>query len=753
MPGYTERFEFYPGLEQITEIEGVDIIDAAAPSPIEGVGSGVVALVGEFEKFQTDPMEVFGWADLEAKFGYDNPGVGDIIDYSIGSEKYFRVEGNGYLKLRTGLKFRRLVLVSVDDSVGVVTFTRQNPGFGSIETDDGPFSFHGVTSPANLTVDFNSAAVTASMTLAFDDASIIGTGASFAAGDGSKALVFDLTTEDDTVSYTAYPTAAETSLSTWLTFLNANYPGIYFTEDGGEIRATTERKGNAQGIAINTTDSHADMLASVGMAASGSDSGSGDVANHLAVTAQELYDEWVKDAAASAATWTAQVSGQKFVLSTTTAGSGGDVQCDTATSTMENQLGGDFSSGALNAGGSGTAGALTVPAGTTLTGGGGSWLTMQDAVFSDDDGTGSPVLSVANIKVRAQDQNPSGLTTSGIIDTIDSNANIQGDDDSQVGLAVINPDALTERPETEADWASLYDTAFDKLLNQDGPSPDVNIILSARSSASDGTATAGTVQKKAISTAVTKSASGAIGCVACVSPPLGTTTTVANSSSGLGVGAVGANERGIYCYPGARYFNKSLIIWESESDGYFDCTSDIAMASVLSQLPPERNPGQLTSFAKFTALESSTKSGGTVGPLTIDNYKAFKRNGIAAPRMWNGVAIFQSGVTSSTVSGKTKINRRRFADFIQGSIAIALMPDVKELGTDTKKDEIEGKVNSFLNSLANPPNPDAQRLDSFSVVRSDEPIFTLSIGAKMLSTLDDIVLNTEVGDDVVVSEG
>ena len=48
MAGFIRRFSEFPGVEVLTAIEGVNIIDLPPPGAIEGVSTGVVALIGEF---------------------------------------------------------------------------------------------------------------------------------------------------------------------------------------------------------------------------------------------------------------------------------------------------------------------------------------------------------------------------------------------------------------------------------------------------------------------------------------------------------------------------------------------------------------------------------------------------------------------------------------------------------------------------------------------------------------------------------
>jgi hypothetical protein len=76
MSGFVRRFTSPPTLEEIQTIESVNVIDLAPQDPVQGAGSGVVLLVGEFEDglFATDAeakgaVQVFGADDYAAKFG------------------------------------------------------------------------------------------------------------------------------------------------------------------------------------------------------------------------------------------------------------------------------------------------------------------------------------------------------------------------------------------------------------------------------------------------------------------------------------------------------------------------------------------------------------------------------------------------------------------------------------------------------------------------------------------------------------
>lgn len=81
--GFIRKYTYFPGVEEITAIEGVVIVDQRSPGPIRGASYGVVAVVGEcsdmsyccavntsgevISKFR--PQEVYGGSDLLDKIG------------------------------------------------------------------------------------------------------------------------------------------------------------------------------------------------------------------------------------------------------------------------------------------------------------------------------------------------------------------------------------------------------------------------------------------------------------------------------------------------------------------------------------------------------------------------------------------------------------------------------------------------------------------------------------------------------------
>ena len=144
----------------------------------------------------------------------------------------------------------------------------------------------------------------------------------------------------------------------------------------------------------------------------------------------------------------------------------------------------------------------------------------------------------------------------------------------------------------------------------------------------------------------------------------------------------------------------------------------------------------------------------------MESYKLFKQYGVAALRMDRVVGpIIQSGVTTSLTSGETTINRRRMADFIQDTMAARGNQLNKRLLRESLKDAILSEFDAFLGDLLSENNPEAQRIHSYSL--DDKTLNTPALQARgihvvktkvrMLSTLDDLVLATEIGQDTVTT--
>lgn len=389
----------------------------------------------------------------------------------------------------------------------------------------------------------------------------------------------------------------------------------------------------------------------------------------------------------------------------------------------------------------------TIPAGTLVRNSGGNlWLAMKTTDVAADDA--GPYA----IKVRPAVDDGSASTA--LASTVSAFSRYV----QSAAWSVINPLALSSAL-SEAAIDAKYLDALTATLNPSTVASIANLIWSARQS--------NIVRGGLRQNANDASSSGLYGRMAIIRPPLGTTRAKAKSSAAQpGVGAY-RDQRVIYCYPGVQTFvpaiaSKGLAGGDGyTADGIIDTGADGFMASICSQLPPEENPGQLTTFAAGAlGVESGNAD---VQNLTIADYIAFRAAGIAAPRMDGGVMIFQSGVTSvdpAVQPNLRNIARRRMADFIQDSLALRMKAFGKKLSTRTRRAMIVGEIRAFMTSLLSPGNAAAQRIDGFKLDASsgNTPetlalgIFRVLLDVRTLASLDAIVLQTTVGESVDISE-
>jgi len=305
---------------------------------------------------------------------------------------------------------------------------------------------------------------------------------------------------------------------------------------------------------------------------------------------------------------------------------------------------------------------------------------------------------------------------------------------------------------------ALYTTAIDALVSEDSPARDVNIVWAARKSS--------TIAAKLRSHVLESSAVG-VGRVAIISPPLSTVTVdAAIATAAPGVGAT-RDERVVYTWPGARVFIQEAVNFRLRTadgnttiDGILDQTFDGWMSSLLSNLPPERNPGQASApVPQVFSPILGYQRGIDVTQLSMGAYINLRANGVAALRVDRTVGpVIQSGITSSLTSGQRNINRRRMADFIQDSCANRLVEFVKLPQTQQLKDAAVGEIDAFLDSLLSPNNPAAQRIAAYQIDdRSGntpeleaQGIFVIIIRVRTLATSDFIVLQAEIGERVQI---
>lgn len=333
-----------------------------------------------------------------------------------------------------------------------------------------------------------------------------------------------------------------------------------------------------------------------------------------------------------------------------------------------------------------------------------------------------------------------------------------------LGTAGANSNPLVALTSGEIDTA--YENAIDRLLPGEAATDNIGIVVSAR-------------QSDAIRTKLREHVADASGegrgRVTCIRPPIGTDLTTATGASAPGVGAT-RSDRVFYAYP---HFEQRISALaeldpnETISSPNILIGADFALASILSNINPEANPGQSTQnivpgglLSYIRRLEPGLQTAGQPTKFTLQNYITFRSSGITALRRDADLAefVFQSGVTSidpSSFPARRDISRRRMADFIQDSLATIAKRYNKLPRTTERVDSLTGELTDFLVTLQSPNNPAAQRIGPFRIDTTSANnldlqaagIFVVITEVQLLGTLDKIVLQTTIGANVdVVSE-
>lgn len=736
MSMYIRKFLTDPGNDVLLEIESVNVLDLEPPSVIQGTGTGTAMMVGEFENGPFNiPTEVTSGDDVKSVFGllgYTRAGVEGndpsarirYADNAVVGEEW---NGNGHVQL-SGKKFRRLILVRADTSVGSVELRRRahitgNGGF-SFDLEPGQILQLSVDGGAAASATFNATAGT-----------VTGVGATFgtiAAGD-TVTLGYD--DANATPNFTVTFLTGDTTVAAVVARINA-FAGFTFADaNGGQLRLTGRRRGTSGQVRV--VSGSTGVLTKLGLTAA-TTAGTGNVANIDAVTPAEVKS--VVEAGIAGSAVEVDPNGKLRISSQTEAT--GSIAVSAGTTALN--LG--FTSGQSDAAAAGNAG--VIPAGTVVQNSGATvvLVTMQDVVVT----AANP--GPYTVKVRhANDNGTGGAAAAGTITVI-------RDAIAFDSFEVINPTPISVAL-TESQIDAAYDTAIESTMDLNSIAREANIFWSARQS--------NAVRRKLRQNAIDASALGMVGRVVCIRPPMGTSKATAQSTSAEpGVGAT-RDQRVFYCFPQARTM-VPIIARRGigggtgfTADGNVDVGADGFLASVLSQLNPEQNPGEETSF--MTAVVSTESKVLANQKLTMADYTNFKKSGIVALRVENGVAVFQSGVTSvdPTVNpGLKNINRRRMADFIEDSIAQRSKGFGKKLNTPARRLALVGEVREFLQTLLSRDDPSRQRIAGFTVdVKSGntattlaQGIYRITVRVRTLSTLDSIVIAATVGETVEVEE-
>lgn len=740
MSGFTRRYLQDPGLTELLAIEGIVIIDREPAASTTGTGSGTVCLVAEFEKGDFEPLEVMGGQDVFKQFG----GFGFTYDGVQGQNPCARARhadgaltpeywnGNGYVAL-AGKKFARLVLTRVDTSVGAVSFTRLPYLTGNAQLT---WLF---TAAATLNVAVNGTPHTATFAAAEAAMPLVGSFPSGFTGGESLSLSIDAGT-DRAVSATVTFTAADQSQAQVLARINAalGYTAIVATS------ATNQTiTGRVQGTAGNVSvTAYSAPVATVLGVAIATIAGTGDVADIRQVTLEEIAGVFAADVPGTLVTRNS--SGALVLASTATTAASIEVRSSGSTAALITTLGLTLDT-IVTAASIGVDGVL--PAGIEVANAAETqmWVTMQDVPVT--------AVNAGPYTVRVRPATDDGTATSALPGAV---TKIMAAPE-EVGLWLVTNTLAIGAALTDAQIDAAYVDALERTKNPNTVAKEVNIIVAARQS--------NALRYALRSNALEASAEGMFGRVTVIRPPLGTNRAMARSTVAQpGVGAY-RDQRVIYSYPGG---NMSVAAIAKvglaggvgfTADGIIDVGSDTWLASVMSQLPPEENPGQETPYA--ANLLGIERNNPDVQAMNIQDYRAFKAAGIAALRMDEGKAIWQSGVTSVnpvTQPGLKNIARRRMADYIQDSLAAGLKKYTKKLNIQARRALVIALIDGFLASLKPKSKPDSHRIagwmTDYKSGNTDETIaagmFRAITKVRTAPSMDVIVLDTEIGEGVLI---
>lgn len=736
MAGFIRRYSSFPGVETITLIEGVIIIDLPPPGNITGVGTGVVAIVGEFADMtfaassdangnivtNPRPVELFSAQDMQDKLGGFDPTLGNFGDSC----------GNGFVAVRNK-RYARLIGVPVNLASPLGTRLWRQLPTNTSNTDVTPaVPMQAANVAASTEFKIGPNRVKLGARVAFTDFPAFASGVDGVvtpAGLPAATQIFNapgadfiLTNaqEGDAVVLDAI-NSSSTTLSAPIDAVvaiipvvsTAGFPTQGVIQIAGEVltytgTTTTSFTGATRGFGGTVAAAHAADVPVTPL----NDAGTYRIvsvtdANNLVIQRQDGTTFTAINWFATALFSTGNIPWRLHVAST--ADTGGEHQLSET-------------------------GGYLIPA------------RPIDATIANNTNI-SPTIS-APVATSSSWDPLSGLT----MRTHPTAPGLFFDSALQTPNAVASSTMDVQ-----------YLAAIDSLVGEQAPARDVNLLDVAR--------TSNNIRIKQKSH-VTQVSSVGIGRTTTVWPPL----SVTGVSSVLGdvTPGVGAyrDERVNYSWPGAKTFVPEAVPFliptsdgktaggdEEHPAGILEIPASGWLISVESNLPPENNPGQAAPpVPGVMAPVVGFQYGAPV--LGMGEYIQFRASGICALRIDRTVgAIFQSGITTSLIAGTKNINRRRMADFIEDSIARRLNQFAKLPLTQNLRDASTGECVAFLDSLLSPNNPAAQRIDDYEVDTKSgntpsltaQGIFVIIIRVRTLPTADFIVLQAEIGEGVVIT--
>lgn len=869
MSSYVRRFNFDPGNDVLLNIESINILDLNPPGALQGIGTGTVICVGEYENGPFNyNLEVDTPDNLQRQFGSlgysyfgvqgNNPSAIARKADGAGLVEYWN--GNAFVQLN-GKQFARLICTRVNTSVGSVQLTPL-PFVTSLTSQ----LTYSLQTGQILSLDVGAGAQSATFTGVA--AAVTGSAAVFGsiAAGNQVTLGYDGAATNFTVTFQA----GDTTVANVVARINQFAGFTFASNSAGQLRLTGVVAGTAGQVRVVSDNTAGTTITNLGLAV-GTTLGTGNVANITTVTQSEVasvvqaavantlvqFDSLQRIRVTNTSPGTApyvQVNAplttatglgfatsgpglidaqqnQAIVVSTgvtltlatnDTVTLGVDAQPNVTVTfnvtdntvalivtrinlafTAAGQANVAFADGAarlylssalqnttasnVRVVGASTGAVLTklgfaigqtngagptigvLPAGTLVqVPGSTQFVTMQDINFTSGGvliggistaggGVSIPSAGPFVVPIRhALDDGTGIAATAGSI-------TLFGNYPPDVGSFSLTNLSPTTAALTETQIDAAYVTAIAATTDINSIAKQGNVVFSGRQS--------NAVRSALRTNAILASTNGCFGRFACIRPPLNTDKFTVVGTASPGVGAT-RDQRTIYCYIGSNVFvpliaNRGIAGNPANSvytaftvDGNVNVGSDSMMASILSQLPPEENPGQDT---PFTTVINGVETNPNLQGFQMQDYINFKAAGIAALRVDDGVVSFQSGVTSvdpGVFPQLVPIARRRMADYIQDSMARRGKAYGKKLSTLGRRRALANEYKQFLEGLLSAQNPQFQRIAGFTFDPKSantagtiqQGIVRYRISVQTLASMDAIVLETTIGNQVVVQE-
>jgi len=217
---------------------------------------------------------------------------------------------------------------------------------------------------------------------------------------------------------------------------------------------------------------------------------------------------------------------------------------------------------------------------------------------------------------------------------------------------------------------------------------------------------------------------------------------VATETANLTTDITTRSDRIVWCY-------NSAITLDPETGLEVTRGAHEWMCGVLTNNDVDIHPGARQTADQLAGIKRLSSE-----TLTRADLIALRDAGICTLEKLSGLFLFRSGVTTSLVTGKTEITRRRSADFLQLSAADKLREFVKAKNTVEARAQIAGLLVGFSQSLR-----DQQRVvENFAI--DQESVNTEAQRAqgvekvlwrvKLIGHILHLVLETEIGTGVVI---